>query len=179
MTKFKLASTLRIPVPQAQLLIEKYFKTFPQIAQTLAQFGAFAVCNGYTMTLSPINRRREFPEWEYVKNKVELYRRGIDKVPTLGAIERQGKNTPIQGSGADLIKLAMWYTFKEIHIDSKLQDKVHILLNVHDQLTTACSEDIAEEWRVRLDNIMTTAGKVIVKSGILKAETNISDVWTK
>ena len=73
----------------------------------------------------------------------------------------------------------MWYTFKEIHIDSKLQDKVHILLNVHDQLTTACSEDIAEEWRTRLDDIMTTAGKVIVKSGILKAETNISDVWTK
>lgn len=88
-------------------------------------------------------------------------------------------NKMIQGSGADLMKLAMWYTFKEIHLEKKIPHLVHILLNVHDQLTTACDESVVEYWKVRLHEIMLEAGKVIVKSGILGAETQVSDVWTK
>jgi len=94
MTKYKLSATLRISLQEAEKLIESYFKAFPQIEHTLESFGTFALCNGYTMTLAPFNRRREFPDWAFVKHKVDLFRRGIDKVPALGSIERQGKNTP-------------------------------------------------------------------------------------
>jgi hypothetical protein len=52
-------------------------------------------------------------------------------------------------------------------------------LNVHDQLTTACTEDIAEWWKVEFDKLMCEAAKIVIPSGLLKAETNISDVWTK
>ena len=94
MTKYKLSATLRISLQEADNLIESYFKAFPQIEATLNSFGTFSVCNGYTMTLAPFNRRREFPDWGFVKHKVDFFRRGIDKVPALGSIERQGKNTP-------------------------------------------------------------------------------------
>jgi len=83
-----------------------------------------------------------------------------------------------QGSGGDMIKLAMWLTYKFVR-DNNLQDRIHILLNVHDQLTTACVAELAPWWKVEFDKLMVQAGKVIVTSGILKADTNISDVWTK
>lgn len=77
-----------------------------------------------------------------------------------------------------MIKLAMWQTYKYIR-DHNLTEKVHILLNVHDQLTTEAQTDFAEEWKEIFDSLMVEAGKIIVTSGILKAETNISSVWTK
>jgi DNA polymerase I-like protein with 3'-5' exonuclease and polymerase domains len=72
----------------------------------------------------------------------------------------------------------MWLTYKYIR-DNKLTDKVHILLNVHDQLTTACTEDLGEWWKDKLDELMCQAAKKVIPSGLLKAETNISTVWTK
>ena len=138
----------------------------------------FRSVNGYTQTLSPIFRKRWFPTWEMYKNEIQSHTAGIQFNSSLGRIERQSKNHPIQGSGADIIKLAMWKTYKYIR-DNNLQNKIHLLLNVHDQLTTACTEDIAEWWKVEFDNLMCEAAKVIIPSGLLKADTNISDVWTK
>lgn len=83
-----------------------------------------------------------------------------------------------QGSGGDMIKLAMWKTYKYIR-DNDLTERVHILLNVHDQLTTEAHPDFAVEWKNTFDFLMVEAGKVIVTSGILKADTAISPFWTK
>ena len=178
MSQYKLASTLKCSVKEAEKLIDDYFKTFPQIKKTLQSFGMFGVQNGYTQTLSPIFRKRWFPTWEMYKTEIESHLKGIQFNTALGRIERQSKNHPIQGSGADIIKLAMWKTYKYIR-DNNLQSKIHLLLNVHDQLTTTCTEDIAEWWKVEFDNLMCEAAKVIIPSGLLKADTNISDVWTK
>jgi len=178
MSQYKLASTLKCTVKEAEKLIDDYFKTFPQIKRTLQSFGVFGVQNGYTQTLNPIFRKRWFPTWDMYKTEVETHVKGIQFNTALGRIERQSKNHPIQGSGADIIKLAMWKTYKYIR-DNNLQDKIHLLLNVHDQLTTACTEDIAEWWKVEFDKLMCEAAKIVIPSGLLKAETNISDVWTK
>lgn len=178
MSKFKLASTLRITVKEAQNLIDRYFNTFPQIKHTLDSFGYFVLKNGYTQTLSPFFRKRWFPNWESVKNQVDIHLAGIEYNGVLGRIERQGKNHPIQGSGSDVIKLAMWFTYKYIR-DNNLKDKVHILLNVHDQLTTACVPEITEEWMQVFDKLMCDAALKIIPSGILKADTNRSSTWTK
>lgn len=178
MSQYKLASTLKCSVKEAEKLIDDYFKTFPQIKKTLQSFGLFGVEKGYTQTLNPIFRKRWFPTWEMYKNEVPSHIEGIQFNTALGRIERQSKNHPIQGSGADIIKLAMWKTYKYIR-DNNLQSKIHILLNVHDQLTTACTEDIAEWWKVEFDKLMCEAAKIVIPSGLLKADTNISDVWTK
>lgn len=83
-----------------------------------------------------------------------------------------------QGSGGDMIKLAMWQTYKYIR-DNDLTEKVHILLNVHDQLTTESAPEYTEEWKTKFDSLMVEAGKIIVTSGILKADTQVSPFWTK
>lgn len=178
MSQFKLAATLKCSVKEAEKLIDDYYKKFPQIKKTLAQFGYFGVTNGYTQTLAPFYRKRWFPNWEFLKGEINTHLQGVEPSKELGRIERQSKNHPIQGSGADIIKLAMWVTYRYIR-ENNLQDKVHIVLSVHDQLTTVCREDFAEEWKQKLDDLMCTAAKTVIPSGLLKADTNISDVWTK
>lgn len=178
MSKFKLAKTLKCTVKEADALIIQYFNTFPQIKRTLTQFGYFALDHGYTQSLAPFFRKRWFPTWESLKSKVAIHKRNIEYNSGLGRIERQAKNHPIQGSGGDLIKLAMWMVYKFIR-DNNLQDKIHILLNVHDQLTTACTSDLTDWWVKELDRLMCEAGKVVIPSGMLKAETTRSKVWTK
>lgn len=178
MSKFKLSSTMRIVVNEAQALIDEYFKTFPKIKVKLDAFGRFGVENGYIKTFAPFGRKRWFPYWEYCKGAIRAHITGIEYNKDLGSIERASKNMPFQGSGGDMIKLAMWMVYKYIR-DNDLRDKVHILLNVHDQLTTACIAEIADWWKVEFDKLMVAAGKVIIPSGILRADTNISTVWTK
>lgn len=177
MSKFKLSGTLKISLKEADQLIEDYFKAFPKIKIKLDAFGYFGLVNGYIQTLPPFGRKRWFPYWEYSKKFLTNHRAGQYNAE-LGSIERASKNMPFQGSGGDMIKLSMWLTYKFIR-DNNLQDKIHILLNVHDQLTTACVAELAPWWKVEFDKLMVQAGKVIVTSGILKADTNISDVWTK
>lgn len=178
MSKFKLSSTLRCTVQEAQHIIDRYFNTFPQIKRTLESFGRFGVENGYTMTLAPFFRRRYFTEWGKYRHAVQMHLTGIEFNSGLGRIERQAKNHPVQGSGGDIIKMAMCYIYDYIH-SNNLQDEVHLLLNVHDQLTTACVEEKAEWWKIQMDKLMCDAARVVIPTGILKADTNISDFWTK
>lgn len=94
MSQYKLASTLKCTVKEAEKLIDDYFKTFPQIKKTLQSFGMFGVQNGYTQTLSPIFRKRWFPTWEMYKTEIESHLKGIQFNTALGRIERQSKNHP-------------------------------------------------------------------------------------
>jgi len=63
--------------------------------------------------------------------------------------------------------------------DNGLRHKVKMVMQVHDQLTTECIEDFADEWGKIMTGLMERAGKLIITSGILKADTNKSPIWTK
>jgi DNA polymerase I-like protein with 3'-5' exonuclease and polymerase domains len=178
MSKYKLSASMRSTVQEAQQLIDQYFKTFPKIKQTLDAFGLFGVENGYTQTLAPFFRKRFFTTWEGLRTRIPLHRSGVEFNPGLGRIERQSKNSPIQGSAADMVKLAMWKVYKYIR-DYELQNKVHLLLNVHDELITTTEKAYAPEWAVKFDSLMLEAANLIIPSGLLKAETTISESWTK
>lgn len=181
MSKFKLSSTLHITLKEAEALIATYFKTFPKIEQVLRVLGRFAVERGYSLTLFPYNRRRTFPQWLFVKHLVQEHltdpANGYNA--TLGTIERAGKNHPIQGSSGDMIKLAMWYMYKWIRDNDYVND-IRLVLNVHDQLTSICrNQEIADIWAPVMDKLMCEAAKVILPSGLVKADTQQSKFWTK
>ena len=95
----------------------------------------------------------------------------------LGSIERASKNTPIQGSSADMTKLALVYIHRDIQKSWK--DTVKIVMTVHDQIDTVCREDVAEDWAIRMTELMEKAAKVVIPNGLLKADTNISKTWEK
>lgn len=87
-------------------------------------------------------------------------------------------NKMIQGCGADIMKLAMVLVRAWIY-DNGYQDRIRIVGQVHDQLTTICKRDVAEMWKVQMTQLMEDAALVVIPSGILKADTNISITWTK
>jgi DNA polymerase I-like protein with 3'-5' exonuclease and polymerase domains len=178
MSEYKLAATLHITVKEAKQLIDDYFKTFPRIGGMLGNLGRFGVTRGYIQTLSPFFRKRWFPYWKYVRNKIPEHIGKIQYDPTLGSIERQSKNTPIQGTAGDMAKLSLLMLYNEIH-DNGLSDRVHLVMQVHDQNTSIARKDFQEDWKIRMDDIMKQAAAFIIPNGLLGAETTISPVWTK
>lgn len=179
MSQFKLSATLKIPLKEAEKLIEEYFKAFPRIKQVLNYLGQFGVRKGYIQTLAPFFRKRRFPTWNYASEAtIQNHLSGIQYDSNLGSIERQSKNQPIQGSGADVMKWTMWLVYKWIRDNDRVND-VHMVACVHDQLTTVCVDDFVDEWMGILDALMCEGAKKVVTSGILKADTQVSPFWTK
>ena len=171
MGPFKLADTLQISKREAEALIEKYFTEFPNIRDFLTKLGTFGTRNGYIRTFKPFKRRRWFDTW-YPKIWDDR-----SKLQEFGSIERASKNTPIQGSSADMTKLALIYIFDEIQ--NNWEGDVKIVMTVHDQIDTVCKQEIAESWAVKMTELMEKAALKIIPNGLLKADTNISATWEK
>jgi DNA polymerase-1 len=178
MSAIKLSGEIEVTVPEAIALIERYFIVFPNIGRTLTFLGNFGVQQGYIQTLAPFYRKRWFPQWEAWSTWIEPHVQGIKYVPALGEIERASKNMPIQGSGADMMKVAMVLVRSYIR-DNGLRDVIKLKCQVHDQLDTECREDFCEEWKGVFDELMREAARLIVPTGILTADTQITEVWTK
>lgn len=164
----KLAETVSISKVAAEQLIEDYFKVFPQIGKFLDRLGEYGTNNGYITTFKPFKRRRWFTTW-YPKI-------WTNKGSEFSSIERASKNSPIQGSSADMTKLALIYLYEEIQ-DNNLP--VTIVMTVHDQIDTICKEEYSKQWQLRMTELMEKAAKVIIPNGLLKAETHISPTWEK
>ena len=161
------ADQLGITKKQAKKLIDKYYEVFPRIKGFLDMAGEYGVENGFIRTFRPYGRIRHFENWDFELDN-----------ETKAQITRWSKNTPIQGSAADMTKEAMVLIRKYLN-DNNLNDKVKMVCAVHDQVDTECSADIAEEWAVKLTELMEQAGVTIVGEGLLKAETDINNAWTK
>lgn len=177
-TEYKLSGELGISLKEAKALIQLYFSKLPRIEAMFKFLGEFTLLNGYTMTLAPFNRKRWFPFWRENRTYVEAHISGIKYNPSLGEMQKAGMNHPIQGTAADITKVAMVLVRNYIR-ENKLQDKVKIVCQVHDQIDTICLEEMAQEWKLKLQELMEQAACVVIPSGILKSEVNISPFWTK
>ena len=116
-TVFGLAERLNIPRDEAKMLIDGYFQTFPQVHDYMELSKETARKQGYVMTL--FGRRRYLPD---INSQNSVVR---------GFAERNAINAPIQGTAADIIKVAMihiYERFKAENIKSKM------ILQVHDEL---------------------------------------------
>ena len=166
----KLSETINCNLKEAKELIAKYFKAFPKIQSFLDGLGEFGKRHGYIETFPPFKRKRWFTSWtpKMYNNK--------DSFMELGSIERASKNTPIQGSSADMTKLALVLIYKHIKENNL---PVKIVMTVHDQIDTVCPIDYAEEWKLKMTELMEKAANTIIKNGLLKAETSITKVWSK
>lgn len=178
MSEIKLAGELGITVREAMQLLKMYFIAFPSIGRTLDYLGKFGLQNGYIQTLAPFFRKRWFPYWKEWRNYVEPHIMGIKYVPALGEIERASKNQPIQGSSADITKCAM-VLVREYIRDNGLWDQIRLCAQVHDQITTVANRSISHEWRGIFDILMRDAAKIVIPTGILGADTQVTPTWTK
>ena len=154
---FGLSEQLGITRKEAHAFIDKYFASYPNIKSFMDTTIAFCEEHGYVKTL--FNRRRYIKE---ISDKNYMMRE-------FG--KRAAMNAPIQGSAADLIKLAM------IHIYKKMQEeqvKSRMILQIHDELIFDVWEDELEQMRTIVEEGMQHAMKLRVP---LIAEANIGRTW--
>ncbi len=117
-TAFGLASRLQIPRQEAKELIDGYFATFPSIHKYMSDSVEEAREHGYAITR--LGRKRRLPD---INSKNPVVR---------GYAERNAINAPVQGTAADVMKIAMvgiWQDMQEKHMKSKMIMQVHDELN--------------------------------------------------
>ncbi|KUK10639.1 MAG: DNA polymerase [Clostridia bacterium 41_269] len=137
---FGLARDLGISRQEAKRYIEKYFQRYPGVKAYMEKIVEEAREKGYVTTI--LNRRRYIPELFSTNRNVR------------GFGERTAINTPIQGSAADIIKLAMLRVDKEIENSSL---KVEMVLQVHDELIFEVAEEDLQDAAVMIKREMEGA----------------------
>ncbi|HIA48320.1 MAG TPA: DNA polymerase I [Candidatus Hydrogenedentes bacterium] len=154
---FGLARNIGISNREAATFIENYFAQYPNVKIWIDETVAEARERGYVTTL--MNRRRYIPEIN-----------GSDVQSRKGA-ERIAMNTPVQGTAADIIKVAM------INVDKELEGSgASLLLQVHDELLIEAPEASAESTAETVRNLMETAMTLDVA---LEVEVGIGDHWAE
>ena len=155
MSDFGLAEQLGISQWRAKEFIERYFEKYPTVKAYLDGNVQKATELGYSTTL--LGRRRNLQD---LTASNYLVRSGA---------QRMAKNTPLQGSAADIIKLAM------IGVDKRLEGmKSKMILQVHDELIIDAYEDEVDEVKAILEEEMANAVKLNVP---LVAEAVVGDSW--
>lgn len=137
---FGLAERLHIPQKEARELITDYFAGFPKISQYLSETMDFARQNGYVETL--LGRRRYIKD---INSANAILRK---------AAERNAINAPIQGTAADLIKIAMVRIAREI---KKQKLDCRMVLQVHDELVFEVRKTEVEKIKRTVRELMSTA----------------------
>ena len=144
-SSFGLSQDLSISRKEATEYIEQYFATYPGVKEFLDKQVEDAKRDGYVTTM--FGRRRPVPELA----SSNFMQRSFG--------ERVAMNSPIQGTAADIIKIAMirvWKRLKEEALKSKL------ILQVHDELLIETAEDETEEVKKILDEEMKAAARLAV-----------------
>ncbi len=148
---------------EAQKFLNDYFETFSALASYLDGVKAETARRGYTETF--YGRRRYF---EGINSKIPYVK---------ASAERMAINAPIQGTEADVIKLAMIAIDKYV-VNNKLEKDVYPLLQVHDELVYEIVEDKVKEIAPQIEKIMESVMDPKDTKGIkLTASANIGDNW--
>ncbi len=156
-SEFSLAEDIGVSRYEAKAYIDNYLANYAGVRDYMKQVVADAREKGYTTTL--YGRKRYIPELKASNFNVRQ------------AAERVALNTPIQGSAADLIKLAM------LRVENALQEsypQAQLLLQVHDELIVECPEGIAPAVAALVSREMENVAKISVP---LNAEAKIGKSW--
>jgi len=156
-SSFGLGQDLNISRKEAERYIEKYFETYPRVKEYLDSLVATAKQNGYSTTL--FGRRRPIPEL------------GSSNFMTRSFGERVAMNSPIQGTAADIIKIAM------VRVNRRLKEeglRSRLILQIHDELLVeAHVEEKEKVAKIMLEEMQGAA----VLSVELEAEVKEGKNW--
>ncbi|BDR54482.1 DNA polymerase I [Bombiscardovia apis] len=157
LSTYGLAQQLNVSPAEADILRSQYFSTFGKVHEYLESLVADARVKGYTETI--FGRRRYFPG---LNSKRRLTRE---------AAERAALNAPIQGSAADIMKIAM---IKAQHALSEAECKSHIVLQIHDELVVEMAPGEVEQVTTIVKDAMEHAVELAVP---LDVSTGIGSDW--
>ena len=160
-----LANQIGLSVEESKELLDVYFSKYKKVKFWLDEVGRQAIKQGYVRTLGGRKRMFNLPD-----------KADMDYQKLIGAVERQGKNMPIQGTSADITKFALVYIYNKIREDGLDAYLVH---TVHDEIVVEAREEIAEDVARLVEEQMIRAGEKLLKKVPVKVDVHISSCWEK
>ncbi|RYX98532.1 hypothetical protein EON78_05125, partial [bacterium] len=154
-----LSLQINTSIEEAKQLINIYFQVYSGIKNWLYRAGQDAIKNEYSRTLS--NRLRKYSFDKSIRSEV-------------ATIDRQGKNSPIQGTSADITKQALILISKSIK-----GTPVKLINTVHDEIILEAPLDKAEWAAKQLEEDMINAAKIYMKKVPIVVDVHIADYWKK
>lgn len=148
---------------EAQTFFDEYFSRFYELAGYLEETKKVAHEQGFTETL--FGRRRYH---EAIHSNIPYIR---------SSAERQAANAPMQGTGADIVKLAMVRVHEHLKA-KKLEKDVSLILQVHDELVYEVKESLAKKVAIEIKEIMENVIDRATTRGVpIIAEASVGDNW--
>jgi DNA polymerase-1 len=160
MSAYGLTRTTGLTLAESENFVKAYFERFPGVQAYLEQTRASVVEQGYVTTL--LGRKRYFPQLSPLSSTSELIR---------ARALREAINAPIQGTAADIIKLAMLRMPEQLH---KAGLSARMLLQVHDELVFECRPD---ELRATTELVQQVMQAAYVLSIPLKTDAKAGENW--
>jgi DNA polymerase-1 len=157
---FGLSQNIGVPQAEAKKYIDTFFERFPSVRALMDRNIALARTQGYTTTI--LGRRRPIPELQ----SSDPVQRGFG--------ERMAVNSPIQGSAADLIKVAMINVHRRIQEDLS---SAKMILQVHDELIFEVPEKDVEDAKRLVKSEMEAVGAQLGLSVPLKVDVGVGRNW--
>lgn len=154
---FSLSKDINVSVAEADRYIKSYLANFPGVDKFMRETVDFAVKNGYVTTL--FGRRRYIPELKNSNKNLQAFGK------------RAAMNAPVQGTAADIIKIAMVKVYRRLK-EEKLNAR--LILQVHDELIVEADKDCAQRAAEILEAEMINAVSLTVP---LIAEVNTGESW--
>ena len=158
-SEFGLSSRTELTREQARQFLEQYFQSYPSIRGFLDRTLEQARATGYVQTL--LGRKRFFPELQ--SGRLPFNQRA--------AVERAAINAPIQGTAADIMKIAM------IRLHARLREggyRTRLLLQVHDELVLETPPEEQDAVVALVSDTMSTAYELVVP---LKVDVEVGPNW--
>ena len=156
---FTLSKQLGVSFGEAKDMIDRYYFSYPQVRIFLDETVEAATRDGFATTM--FGRRRTIPELRSTNKQVQAFG------------QRTAMNHPMQGSAADIIKMAMIHLQQKI-VELNLQSK--ILIQVHDELDLSVPTDEVEEVTVLVKDVMENTVKLKVP---LTVDVSVGKNWSE
>jgi len=148
-----------LSVPEAENVLRRYFGTYRELDTYLREAANRAVQDRQARTGS---------------GRLVRFRYDENDRQQISMTQRNGKNTPIQGTSADILKRALRLLRDELH-----DTNAKIVNIIHDEIVVETDADEAQETAAKLEQVMCAAGEEYLKTVPVKVETEIADEWVK
>ncbi|MBC7794689.1 MAG: DNA polymerase I, partial [Clostridia bacterium] len=153
-----LARNIDVQVDEARRILDRYFKSFPRIRSFLERSAAEGLARGFARTIA--GRR--------------LYL-SPDTLETRGSAERIAKNMPIQGTNADITKIAL----ARVHADLQAFPSAGLVNVVHDELVVECDVNDATAVAELVRAGMIAAGRQLLRTIPVEVDIAVGEIWGK
>ena len=155
----------KFQIRQVQMIMNRYKNTYRDVIAWLHQAGELAYRNGYSQTM--LGRRRFFTRPDMTQPNY---------IQEIASIKRQGANAPIQGTNADITKIAM------VNLHNDLEDysyRAKIIIQVHDEIVVLAHKRHAEAVKEVVVESMLKSASSVLKKVPVKVDAYVSDIWKK